>query len=182
MAARKQRKRMMDFDGKLSEEADRLNRYLYQYRDCISRKQTLERRKEEFRKEFTPVKSPKIDGLPRGGTVGEGIAVALVIKLDEIDEKILEQTNHAAKLLSDIINIIDLLPEHTPEDILSKSIIENRYIDRMGWDKVCRENHASRSKVTRYWKRGLYTLTGFKKVKKILKEYEEKEKDDAAKD
>lgn len=179
---RQQRRCLTDFDGKLSEDAECLDRYLYQYRGCISKKQILERRKDEFKKEFSPVKSPNMDGMPRSSSVGEGIAVALVIRLDEIDEKIEEQMNRAAKLLSDILSIIELLPEGTSEESLVRSVIENKYIDRMSWGEICNENNLSLSSVKRYRKKGLYDLLEFEKVKKVIREFKEKEeKEDAAK-
>lgn len=171
---KQQRKQMREFDERLSEEAEQLNSYLFQYRDCIAKKKNLERRKEEIRAEFSSYKSPSFDGMPKGSSFSnDPPVVALMFRLDEIDEKIGEQMNRASKLLSDIMNIIDLLPETTPEENLSKAIIENRYIDRFGWDRVCRENHCSRSKTSRYWKKGLYALLEFKKVKKILHDYYE---------
>lgn len=168
---KKQRRQMKEFDERLSEEAEFLNRYLFQYRDCISKKKMLEQRKEEIRAEFSPLKSPKNDGMPRGSLSGDPPVAALMFRVDEIEDKISEQMSRASKLLSDIINIIDFLPESTPEENLSKAIIENRYIDRMGWDRVCRENHCSRSTTIRYWKKGLYTLLEFKKVQKIITDY-----------
>lgn len=169
------RKRINDFDERLTEEAEVLNRYLFQYRDCIAKKKMLERRKEEIRAEFSPLKSPRLDGMPRGGSFQDTPVAALMYRLDEIDEKIEAQMSRASKILTDIMNIIDLLPETTPEEILSKAIIENRYIDRFGWERVCRENHCSRSKINRHWKRGLYALLDFKKVKKILEDYYKEE-------
>ncbi len=167
-------KRINDFDARLTDDAARLNLYLYRYKDCIRKKKTLERRQGEIRREFSAVKVPRFDDMPKGGPVdGDGPAVALVMRLDEIDEKINEQMNRSVKLLSDIMNIIDLLPEDTPEEILSKSIIENRYIDRMGWERICSENCCSRSKTYRHWRKGLTTLLGFKKVRKILHDYYE---------
>ena len=163
------RKQMREFDEKLTDEAEVLNRYLFQYKECIGKKKSLERRMAEIRKEFDcPIPAIKMDGMPRGNSVGEGSAAALVYRLDEIETKINEQIDKATKLLANIMNVIDFLPENS----LERAIIENRYIDRMGWDRVCRENHASRSKTNRYWKKGLYTLLEFKKVKQILKEYE----------
>ena len=113
--------------------------------------------------------------MPRGGSFQDTPVAALMYRLDEIDEKIEAQMSRASKILTDIMNIIDLLPETTPEEILSKAIIENRYIDRFGWERVCRENHCSRSKINRHWKRGLYALLDFKKVKKILEDYYKEE-------
>lgn len=169
--SKQQHKQMKEFDERLSDEAELLNRYLFRYWDCITRKKSLERRREAIRRDFSPLKSPNLDGMPRGSSSGDGVAVSLLIRIDEIDEKISEQVHRASKLLSDIMNIIDLLPEDAPEEILSKTIIENRYIDRMGWERVCRENHCSRSTTRRHWKKGLYSLLEFKKVKAILADY-----------
>ena len=167
----KRKNRINDFDARLSDDAARLNLYLYRYKDCFRQKKLLERRQQEIRREFSAIKPLKFDAMPRGGQAdGDGPAVALMVRLDEIDEKINEQMSRSVKLLSDIMNIIDLLPEDTPEEILSKAIIENRYIDRMGWDRICRENCCSRSKIYRHWRKGLTTLLGFKKVRKILKD------------
>lgn len=172
-----------DFDEKLTPDAEQLDNYLYRYKDTISRKQALERRREEIRKEFTPIKSPKMDGMPHSGASGDGIAVALLIKLDEIDEMIAKQRTTAAKILADIMNIIDLLPEETSEDILAKDVLEARYIDRMRWERVCSENNISRSKANRSWKKGLYSLLDFKKVRKTLREfYGEGEEDNGSMD
>lgn len=162
------RKQIMEFDKKLTDEAEMLNSYLNQYKDCIEKKKMLEYRREEIRKEFNQVKSPRLDGMPRAGIrIGEGGAAAIVYRLDEIETKINEQINRATKSLSDIMNIIDFLQENS----LERSIIENRYIDRMDWNKVCKENHAGKSKAKRYWKKGLYDLLEFKKVRQILIEY-----------
>ena len=114
------RKRINDFDERLTEEAEVLNRYLFQYRDCIAKKKMLERRKEEIRAEFSPLKSPRLDGMPRGGSFQDTPVAALMYRLDEIDEKIEAQMSRASKILTDIMNIIDLLPETTPEEILSR--------------------------------------------------------------
>lgn len=163
------KRQLREFDEKLTDEAEALNQYLYQYRDSIRKKNTLERRREEIRKEFNhPLKGVSYDGMPHGSSVSVGSA-AISYRLDEIDTKITEQITRAQKLLIDIMNIIDFLEEQ--EYDLSRSIIENRYIDRMGWEKIGRENHASKSKVCRYWKKGLYRLLEFKKVQNILSDY-----------
>lgn len=159
---------MRDFDERLTSEAELLDEYLYQYKDCISRKNALVRRRTEIQQEFDcPLSGINYDGLPHGNGISVGSA-AISYRLDEIDTKIKGQMQKAEKLLSDIMNVIDFLDEQS----LERSIIENRYIDRMGWNAVCRENHASRSKVNRYWKKGLYELLEFKKVKKILRDFQ----------
>ena len=167
----KKKKKMIIFDERLSPEAEQLDRYLSRYSMCIRVKKSLERRSEAIKQEFAPLKSPKLDGMPHGGATGETPITALLYRLDEINDKINKQMSKASKILTEIISVIDMMPDITSRDSLSKLILENKYIDRMDTDRICRENHYSKSTVTRYWKQGLYTLLEFKKVQKILKEY-----------
>lgn len=154
-------------ERRLTDEADLLDRYLSQYKYCIGKKKFLESRRAEIIKEFdNPLSAVKLDGMPRGSSIGAGCA-AISFRLDEIDSRIKEQMEKTAKTLSDIMNVIDLLPENS----LERSIIENKYIDRYKWDRVCRENHISRTPATKRWRKGLYTLLEFEKVQQILKEY-----------
>lgn len=158
---------MKGIDGRLTDEAELLNQYLSQYRHCIGKKRVLENRRKEILREFdNPLGPLKLDGMPRGSNAGMGCA-AVSFRLDEIDTRIKEQINISAKILTDIMNVIDFLPENSIE----RSIIENRYIDRYGWERVCRENFISRTSAIRIWKRGIYRLLGFKKVKNVLEEY-----------
>ncbi len=156
-----------DMEGRLTDEAELLNQYLRQYRYCISRKRTLENRREEIIREFdSPLGAMKMDGMPRGSSSGVGCA-ALSFRLDEINTRIKEQMENAERVLVDIMNIIDFLPENSVE----RSIVENRYIDRYSWERVCRENHISRTPATKKWRKALYMLLEFKKIKQILEEY-----------
>lgn len=165
---------MKKTESKLTDEAELLNQYLSQYRYCIGKKRSLERRRAEIIQEYdSPLGALKMDGMPRGSSSGIGCA-AISFRLDEIDTRIKEQIEASMKVLTDIMNVIDFLPENS----LERSIIESRYIDRYCWDRVCLENHISRTPATKSWRKGLYMLLEFKKVKQILKEYEDgKEKD-----
>lgn len=155
-------------ENRLTDEAVLLNRYLNQYRYCIGKKKSLEHRRKEILQEFnSPLGEVRTDGMSRGGSSGMGCA-AISFRLDEIETRIKEQIDAATKILSDIMNVIDFLPENS----LERSIIENRYIDRYSWEKVCRENHISRTPATKSWRKGLYMLLEFKKVKQILMEYQ----------
>ena len=170
----KRRQKMNKTESRLTAEAALLNQYLSQYKYCIDKKKSLENRRSEIVKELDcPFGAVKMDGMPRGSRSVEGFS-AIFFRLDEIDTKIKEQIETAAKMLSDIMNVIDFLPENS----LERSIIENRYIDRYSWEMVCRENHISRTPATKSWRKGLYMLLEFKKVRQILKEYQDgKEKD-----
>ena len=160
---------MKKYEEQLSGEAILLDRYLSQYKNCIKRKKSLEGRRNEIIKEFDhPLTGISYDGMPRGSGVGPGCA-ALSFRLDEIETRIREQMSKSVKLLTEIMDVIEFLPENSTE----RAIIEHRYIDRMNWGWICRAEHLSRTPATRYWRKGLYKLLEFKKVKKILKEYED---------
>ena len=162
---------MGKFDERLSSEAALLNQYLNQYRRCIGRKRSLEHRREEILREFeNPLSGTSFSSIPYGSGDGLGCA-ALSFRLDEIDTRIAEQVAISAKALTSIMDVIEFLPE----DSLDRAIIEHRYIDRYGWEKICQIVHLSRTPATRCWRRGLYRLLEFKKVQKILSEYEEAE-------
>ena len=108
----------------LSEEAWSLIHYLDRYGVCLRRKKTLERRRLCILKEFdSPLSSVNYDGMPKGNTISAGSA-SLAIKLDEIDCKIIEQKNKAAKVLLDIIAIIEFLEDGTLErEVLEHSVV-----------------------------------------------------------
>ena len=167
----KHHKRLVEYDEKLTPEAARLDEYLYYYRDCIREKRKLEKRRDEIREEFTVMKSPKLDGLPHGTSVGEPPAVSLAYRIDEIDRKISDQMNKALKALDDIIEIINMLPNNTHEESLSRSILESKYIDRMDNGAIAKEINYSKNTVIRYWKKGLYTLLEYKKVQADLAQH-----------
>lgn len=152
---------------RLSPEAWELHQYLSQYRYCISRKKILERRKAEIIREFDhPIGAIRLDGMPHGSGAGYG-AAALPLKLEDVIGEIEEQNEAAAKALKDIVDVIHFLPENSME----RNIVENRYIDRYEWRRVCRENHITRTPATKCWRRGLYMLLDNSRVQEILEEY-----------
>lgn len=155
------------YEDQLNEDALVLDRYLNQYMRCIRRKRMLEHRRADIVREFdSPLSGVSYDGMPRGSSSGVGCA-ALSFRLDEIDTKIKEQLDKSVKVLAEIMSMIDFLPENSME----RAIIEHRYIDRMKWWQICKEENISRTPATNYWRRGLYMLLEFKKVQQIVKEY-----------
>lgn len=159
---------MKKYEEQLSPEALLLNQYLNQYRVCIDRKRSLERRRDEIADEFNhPLKAVSYDGMPHGS--GDCVGCAeLSIRLDEINTRIKEQMDKSVKVLADIMNVIEFLPENSMERV----IIEHKYIDRMSWEVICRKEHISRTPATRHWRKGLYALLEFKKIQQIVSEYE----------
>ena len=162
----KAEKKLIDFDKRLSDDAGSLNQYLYQYKDCIKTKKNLLRRREEIKAELkSPLAAVQTEKLQTGKGKRHDRSVDILFRLDEIAERIQGQIDTAERKLNDIMSMMDFLPV----DSLSRSIMENLYIDRWGWEKVCKENHISRSQAKRYWKQGLYTLLNMEKVKEIVK-------------
>ena len=160
---------MKKYEEQLSPEALILDEYLFQYKRCIGRKRSLEHRRNEIVREFDhPLSGVSYDGMPRGSGVSVGCA-ALSYRLDEIDTRIKEQMDKSVKVLAEIMDVIEFLPENSIE----RAIIEHRYIDRMKWWQICKEENLSRTPATNYWRKGLYYLLEFKKVQQIVKEYGE---------
>lgn len=159
---------MGKYEEPLSDEAFFLDRYLNQYKRCISRKRVLERRRSEIISEFdSPLSGVSYDGMPHGNSSGVGCA-AISFRLDEINTRIKEQMDKSVKVLAEIMDVIDFLPENTIE----RAIIEHRYIDRMKWWQICKEENISRTPATNYWKKGLHDLLEFKKIRQIVEEYQ----------
>ena len=166
----KKEQKLIDYDKKLSDEAGSLNQYLYQYKDCIRSKKNLMRRREEIKAELkNPLSAVRTEKLSTGKGKKKDSSVDILFRLDEMAERIQGQIETAEKKLTGIMNLLDYLPA----DSLSRAIMENLYIDRWGWDKICNENHISMSQAKRYWKQGLYKMLEFEKVKIIVKNYKD---------
>lgn len=153
----------------LSEEAKNLIHYLERYGVCMGRTKTLEHRRLHILKEFdNPLSAINYNGMPKSNQISAGSA-SLAIKLDEIEYKIIEQKNKAAKVLLDVMAIIDYLEDGT----LEREVLEHRYIDCISWNKTCREMHLTRTPANEHWRKALDKLLTFKKVQQIIKEYSE---------
>ena len=59
----------------------------------------------------------------------------------DIDARIKQQQEHLARILSDIMDVIDILPPNS----LGRTVIEMRHIDCMSWTKIADSLYMSRS-------------------------------------
>lgn len=158
----------------LSEDAKLLMQYLEQYSNCKKKKARLEKRRASIIREFdSPLSGVKYDGMPKGNKVSVGSA-SLAYRLDEIDTRILQQKNSAAKLLLEVMSVLEFLPENSTE----RDVLEARYIDCYRAQDVGTHLHMSRSTVYDYMKDGLNQLLTFKKVQKILEEFKQRLEDE----
>lgn len=160
-------KRKQHDEEPLTEEAKLLIDYLEQYSNCKDKQARLESRRRAIIKEFdNPLSSVNYDGMPKGNSISVG-AASLAYRLDEIDSRILQQQNRAAKFLLEVMSVLEFLPENE----LERDVLEARYIDCYTWSKTCSAVHLSRSAAYKYLKDGLNKLLTYKKVQKIIQDH-----------
>lgn len=158
----------------LSEDAKVLMQYLGQYSKSKNKKNRLEERRKSIIREFdSPLSGIRYDGMPKSSEVSVGSA-SLAYRLDEIDTKILQQKDKAAKLLLEVMNVLEFLPENSIE----RDVLEAKYIDGHKIERICTLQSISRSTAHRYFKDGLNKLLTFKKVQKILEEFKQRLEDE----
>lgn len=153
--------------SRLSDNMKDLDYYLSQYHYAVIEKDSLRHRQRELRNEFNaPLHGGRMENSGRKPAESEGSA-SISIRLDEINRRIDDQVRHSEKVLLEIMDIIDYLPPHS----LERLIFEHRYIDRYGWEKICRVCHISRTPAFNHWRLGLEKLLTYDRIKKIISEY-----------
>ena len=152
---------------KLSIEAQYLDKYLSGYNRCKHRKKILEERRKQILLEFrTPLKTPNFDGMPKAkGIVGEGSAV-LPLQLDEIDVRIKEKIEDVKKEYIRLNEVLDFLELND----IGRIILEYRYIDSLSWWKIEQLENRSKTALVYNWRKALYRLLDFPKVRQVIME------------
>ena len=160
-------------NNKLSADAKILDEYLSQYNVCIRNKRNLEKRRKNILNEFnTPLSSVNYSGMPRGGNKENLGCAALSLRLDDIDEKIVNCIQDAEVLLVDIMTVINELPSNT----LERNVIEEKYIDNCNWNEITRLENISRSTAFYQWRLGLDGLLQYKRVRVLIEKFSEEKK------
>lgn len=156
-----------NYKAKLSGEAILLDKYLSTYNRYKNRKKSLEQRKMALLQEFeSPLRYVAMNGMPRGSSSNVGCA-ALSYELDDINTRIDEKIKELEREYVKISNLIEFLPENSTE----RAILEYKYIDSLSWKDICFRENLSRTPATQYWRKGLYRLLTFAKIKQIVKDY-----------
>ena len=146
-----------------------LKKYLGQFYRCRNRKKQLEVRLKDISDELnSPIGGVGYSPTPRSVTnkVGTGSA-SIVFKMADIEERIIDQKDVMAKTMIKVMDVIEFLPVDSTE----RMILEYRYIDCLGWDRITKEASFSRTTCNDYFKAGLDKLLLFKKVQKVLSDY-----------
>lgn len=147
----------MQMDSNIDIERDHLLDYLSQYSLAISEKHRLERRLSQIRWDMTHLHGRRLQDVTMGRAgrdKREGGGTALVIKADEIERRIIEQTSAACDALLCIFDIMDYLPILSIE----RTVLEMRYIDLYPWALISKKVDISRSRLFDYHNAGIDLL------------------------
>lgn len=157
--------------GKAANDGRRriLKRYLSQYYRAKERQSALRRRLEELQAELRHpgASSPPFDATPVRGRTSNG-AASLVFKIGEVEERIQKQIENEVKSVTDIMDMLELLPSGSME----RSILEYRHIDCYPWGEIMSCVHFSRSSCFDYYNKGLDKLLAMETVQATLSEFE----------
>lgn len=153
-----------------AENRTRLKRYLAQYYHAKERQNALRQRLADLQ---TELRHPSVQVKPVTGTRSKnrrpgGGAAALTLKIGDIEDRIQRQAEIEAQSVTEIMDMLDLLPPGSPE----RDILEYRHIDCKSWAEIQRLVHLTRSPCFEYYNRGLGMLLTYKKVRTALADFE----------
>lgn len=146
-----------------------LKKYLGQYYSARRRKRQLEIRLQTFRQEMVGTRGMQYSPVPHRQTnsVGDGPA-SMVIRAMEIEDQIKTQKEEMANAMLNVMKMIDFLPA----DSMERTVLEYRHIDCLSWNQIMQETNYSRQSCNNYYNAGLDKLLTFKKVNKMLEDFE----------
>ena len=98
---------------------------------------------------------------------GDG-AAARVIKLTEVEEKIVEQMKVVAEAEIRVMEIIEYIPIHE----VARQILELRHIDMMTWYEIAEAIPMSRQQCSRKYKEALDSLLQYPEIQKKVEKAE----------
>ncbi len=149
---------------------DMLKNYLGQYyRAKIKERQLEQRLKDLMVEKSNPMPGRGYSPVPHSTTnsVNDGPAAALMIRQEEIEERIKAQQGEIQKKLLNVMNIMDFLPL----DSVERTILESRHIDCLSWKDVMQEVHMTRTPCNKHYNKALDTLLEYKRIQKLIEDY-----------
>lgn len=105
---------------------------LHQYGQLVKRLNFQEERVEELRASMYGTGAVKYDGMPRSSSNGSSRQERLLIRLEEMQEKLDELANEEGETYDRIASLLDYLP---PDE---EHLISMRYLDGKRWNAVSR--------------------------------------------
>ncbi|MGN0706593.1 MAG: hypothetical protein ACI4JC_01155 [Faecalibacterium sp.] len=153
-----------------NENAALLKKYLSRYYRAKERKKILQKRLAEISREL---EHPSIGSRPPESSQpdhneNQG-AASLVFRKAEIEDRIQRQQEHEAKIITDIMDVLECLPLGSIE----RDIMEYRHLDCMRWGDISKMVHLTRTPCYSRYCRGLEILLQQETVQRKLAEYRE---------
>ena len=128
-------------------------------------KNQLKERLAKIRAEMeAPMGTVKYNPMPRSKDVRDG-AAEYMLKLSEIEEKIMEQIGLVSEAKMQVMKIIEFIPIHEP----SRQIMELRHIDMKNWYQISEQLFMSRQQCDRLYREALEALLEYGEVRKAVK-------------
>jgi predicted DNA-binding protein YlxM (UPF0122 family) len=162
-------------ERKKQEEIELLRNYLGVYRRAKRRELRLEKRLKEIREDMErPIGGINYDPINKPqNQIGAG-AASFTFRTSDCELRIYEQRDRVQKDLLKILDIFDYLDKDTDE----RNALELHYIDGLSWCHVAEELPCSERHIYNIRDRALEKLLTFKRVKKIIHEYEADEEEE----
>lgn len=135
--------------AKKNVEREHLRSFLKQYISATAERDRLEQQKRSIERDY----------LKNGEIVGVSMVIA------DVQKQIDRQIRHNAKLLVQIKDILNYLPD----TCIQRQILDALYIDGKSWLQIERHFNYSEASVKRYAAAGLDELLKFERVKELIK-------------
>ena len=154
-----------------------LNMYLNRYNKAKNRIATLKETEKAIREDMkSPYQSSYSKDVKVQSSLSADSMPCFLIRLEEINERIREQQMHSARVVVEIMNVLDFLPGESDE----RNILEMKYIQKKSDKAIYTSMYISKSQFYKLRNRAFDALLRFAKVNDILNQYE-KELDNATK-
>lgn len=153
----------------MSTEQRLLRRYLDRYRILSLRKKHLQQKLDDIKEDFNTSAFHAVAQGMGGGKANrtESDVPEYILKIMDIESKIIEQIRAAADALDEIEAIIDRLPTDSDERV----ILSAKYVSRMSEMDICELIPCSRSTFYRIVDKAIEQLLDKPDVLKIVHQY-----------
>lgn len=112
------------------EARERVKAQLHEYRDLRKEEAQLRRKLEEVEAAMASPRTPRLDGMPRGGSGGDPVSTIVTQHL-ALMGRYTDQLIRLAKIQLAVEQMIESLPSK------ERMVLRYYYLDGMTWEKVC---------------------------------------------
>lgn len=153
---------MAEFRENGAEETEVLKWILSQSHRARKKKAQLVRRLATIRAESdAPVHSKSFSSMPKSRLENKDGIADTVIKISEIEDRILQQQRDVEGAIIEVMNLLEILPEKS----LEREICELYHIDDMAWKDIQEEIPMSRSQCYKRYNNALDIMLSDQRVR-----------------